>query len=254
MGMRRRRTTTRRRRVFRRRRMPAFRRKVMRIRRRTKRKAFKTTDIPRRMIKTLTYTYSAAIGAGAVGTWNQLPNFSANGAYDPYVAVGGGSPAHWALYASMFNHYTVLGSKMRLRIFPAQGANSCPIVGLIKVDDNAAFSGFAGAWNSAVKDTNAAYKIAQFGSDSFITLAKGYSPYKFFSVKDPSACDSIGASTSTVPADQVYFMSGYCAADLVSPPPAATITVEISYRLLPLTLHKPNPKQTIKINLSNQLK
>lgn len=223
----------RRRRVFRRRRgMPMFRRKIMRIKRRSRRKAFKATDIPKRMIKTLTYSYSLAIAEGAPGTWNQIHNHSANGAFDPYVALGGNSPAHWNLYASMFNHYTVLGSKMRVRFFPATGAASVPVVAAIKLDDDAAYSGFASAWNNTIKDTNVNYKISQWASDKHIVLTKGYSPYKFFSVKDPSACDSIGASTSSNPADQAYFMAAYCAADLVSPPPAATITIEISYRIL----------------------
>lgn len=232
-----------RRRVFRRRRrMPAFKRKVMRIRRRNRRKAFKTTDIPTRMIKTLTYSASFAIAAGAAGTWNQIQNHSANGAYDPYVPLGGNSPAHWNLYASMFNHYTVLGSKMRVRFFPATGTSSVPVVAAIKLDDNATFAGFSGAWNTAVKDTNVSYKISQWASDKHVVLTKGYSPYKFFSVKDPSACDSIGASTSTNPTDQAYFMAGYCAADLVSAPPAATVTVEISYRIL---FNEPKDNQTL---------
>lgn len=84
---------------------------VKRRRRRPLPKAF-----PRSMTTVLKYVQTVQLDAGASGVPAQY-NFRANSIYDPDLTGGGGQPLARDQFFLLYDHYTVIGSRMKVKFF-----------------------------------------------------------------------------------------------------------------------------------------
>lgn len=73
------------------------------------------TGLPQKVMVKHKYvtTYATTIGSGLTPTYVVM---NANGMYDPEVALGGHQPMYFDQYAGLYNHYTVIGSRVKFTI------------------------------------------------------------------------------------------------------------------------------------------
>lgn len=187
---------------------------------RTRRTA--ATEFPDSKIRVLKWNYIQEIGAGTAGTWNQCQPIRANSFYDPLVAVGGPTPQHYTHYANMFDHYTVISSRLKVRLFPYQGQATVPVCLAMKLDDDGTFTGFSSTWYEMNKDAKVRSKLIQLGPDRMGSISMNFNAFKFFGSKELR--ESFGAGIASNPTEQAYFLPGYCACNTAAAPPACTVT------------------------------
>lgn len=128
--------------------------------------------------------------------------FSANGLYDPNVTGGGHQPLGFDQIMPMYDHYTVIASKITITFFNDDSSNK-QIVG-VRLSDNTS-SGVAADVSNIQENGGGKYVwLNQKGNDGdMCTMTLGCSPKKYFakSLNDDTYKGGIGAN----PADQVYF-------------------------------------------------
>jgi len=93
-------------------------------------------DIGKGFPKRLTFTHKYkqyVYMASAAGALN-LQNFSANGLYDPNLALGGHQPMYFDQLTALYNHYHVMKSKIKITAIRT-GTNSNCIMVLYLDDD-----------------------------------------------------------------------------------------------------------------------
>lgn len=128
--------------------------------------------------------------------------FRASSIFDPdYTGVGHQPMSHdqWALF---YNHYTVIGSKIRFK-FSSSTAGTEPIVcGVILNDDASAPS----TVSSLIEQGRGGYTMLDTKSRSVITLKKGYSARRFHNVADVKDVDRLSATFGTNPTENAFFV------------------------------------------------
>lgn len=151
--------------------------------------------------------------------------FSANSIHDPNVTGVGHQPMGHDTWASLYNHYVVLGSKITIKVAPKIVA-STSMVGVLLTD----------AATPPYSDSDT-YQEARKGSVRMIseeqgkpvTLVSKFSAKKFFNVKDvKDNVNRLGADSNVSPTEQAYYIiwvqskSGTINADY-------TVIVQIDY-------------------------
>lgn len=158
--------------------------------------------------------------------------FRANSIYDPDSTGVGHQPMGRDIWAQVYNHYTVIGSKITATMVPSGTSNYQATFG-ITIDDNATPADQT--INTLIERGNSVYKqflnSYQYNSQSVSVLRKGFSARKFFHIKNIR--DNIltyGAEQGSNPTDQAYFLvwvgSNSADIDLVS------VQVTIEYLVL----------------------
>lgn len=92
---------------------------------------------PKRMVMTHKYNEQIVLTTGGAGALNYT-TWTCNGMYDPLTSVGGHQPMYFDQMAALYNHYTVIGSKIVVRVISttAQTPNNVPLtVGCFINDD-----------------------------------------------------------------------------------------------------------------------
>lgn len=134
--------------------------------------------------------------------------FSANNIYDPNVTGTGHQPLFHDQYAAMYDHYLVLGSKIRAQFYV--NSNSVTYAGAvgIKIDDNANTTSLVETLLEH-NSRNISYRMMYCRTDSSPSMAvvkQYYSPRRFFGFRNPrDARDSIGAACGASPTEQCYY-------------------------------------------------
>lgn len=128
-------------------------------------------------------------------------HFSANGLYDPNVTGGGHQPLGFDQVMPMYDHYTVIGSKITITAFNNDTVNK-QIVGIRLAD---ATSSTSTDMANLMENGGGKYVwLNTKGADGdSVTLTLGCSPKKFFqkSLND----DTYKGNVSSNPFDQVLF-------------------------------------------------
>lgn len=88
---------------------------------------------PKRMVMTHRYCEQVSLTSTA-GVLNKY-QWSCNGMYDPNVQVGGHQPYYFDQMMALYNHYTVIGSKIKITVVPASSNTTATFVGVYKDDD-----------------------------------------------------------------------------------------------------------------------
>lgn len=172
----------------------------------------------------MTHKYHEVVGltstTGVVGTYK----FQCNGMYDPNTTGTGHQPMYYDQMAAIYNHWTVIGSKIIIKITPTTGSSVPFYITLAQNDDSVATGGI---------DANAEYGSGRrllFGAstDSVKTMSNKWSAKKTFGGSVLGNDNLQGSSAGVDPSEKTYWHINLQAADQVSTQ-SVIIDVLISY-------------------------
>lgn len=189
--------------------------KVMRRRRRAYRKkryakrsvlSFSKAPMPNRFATKLRYAESFSINpptGGVAGTYV----FVANGLYDPNVTGTGHQPRGFDQFMTMYDHYTVIGSKITAT-FTSAGivGTSGPLTVGIALKDGTLTASNKNDYMEG-RNVKSGVLLRAAGSDEAhkITLSKSFSTKKFLGVSHPLSSNVLRGSVSSNPIEDAYF-------------------------------------------------
>lgn len=178
----------------------------------------------------LRYCVNTAVAAGPPGVMTILDRYRANSIWDPNFEVGGNTVLDHTRWASLYNHYTVMGSKITYTISPVDAITG--MVFLTKLDDDGTafiasnlYTGWAGDPRVKMK----AFNLTSYTSQAQFKFSRTFSARKFFNLKNPADVDSVSAQMGANPADQAFYCAAVQAANLGDATPRFTLTVNIDY-------------------------
>lgn len=129
--------------------------------------------------------------------------YRAGSVFDPEFAIGGHQPMYYDQYATLYNHYIVHGSTIRVTITP-EGSSAWPFPAFLTLtgDDNATDGGSA---TTIMERSRAKHvTVPQFGTDGVVYhLTHSYKKDKIFkNFKNAELQAGVGAN----PTDDWYYM------------------------------------------------
>lgn len=163
--------------------------------------------------------FSLANTAGAIGTHV----FSANGMFDPDITSTGHQPYYFDQLTGIYNHYTVIASKLRLTCMNASAIGNPSLVN-VYLDDNAASSA---ALTTRLEQNTASTRLIEPGAAP-VTIPKSFSAKANFG-GNPLSDPNLQGTAAANPTEQMYYLitvadpSGTAAATTVD------LLVEIDY-------------------------
>jgi len=157
-------------------------------------------------------------------------SFRANSLFDPDYTGSGHQPMGFDNIMPFYNHYTVIGSKIRVRFISAEITNTMPQVCGILMNGEQTLS--LPNWQNLAEQGNLTYghMIQNTGDSSCeIQLTRTFSASKYFGRKGILTEDDFRGTATTNPAEQAYFHLFVCPADNSSNTGGARAIVEIEY-------------------------
>lgn len=160
--------------------------------------------------------------------------YRANGPYDPVVAVGGHQPMGYDQMSLLYNHYVVLGAKLTATFTPrvANATGAAVISGIELTDDTTVATT---PRYTILEQRKGLYRTITTSNDKPFTVSRKFSAKKFFNVKDvKDNVTRIGATNSSVPAEEAYFRIFMMSGDIgvADDPPAFNCLVTLDYIIL----------------------
>lgn len=160
------------------------------------------------MSKLTKLRYSEEISIDAV-TSAQTYSFLANGLYDPNVTGTGHQPMNYDTWQSVYDHYTVIGSKINVRWIPNVTTNALPgIMGIALTDDGTLTSGQSLQYLIEQKLVSVnKHVIGIVSSGKYSQVTKTFSAKKFFGKPNNTMIgdDEYRGSSATNPNEKAYF-------------------------------------------------
>lgn len=175
---------------------------------------------PKQLFNTLKYVEQRAISTAGGFAFYQ---YSCNSLVDPNTTGAGHQPAYFDQLIAVYDHYTVLRSRIKITPCP-NSTNTSPWIFTIYVDDD----------TTTVSTVEQALE-QNLTSKSFFMLPASEGPKSMYLSWDaakvfgpnPQAQDSLQGTGSTSPSEQSYFT--FVVQDLASTTTAFTALVEIEY-------------------------
>lgn len=138
--------------------------------------------------------------------------FSANGLYDPYLGAGGGQPMYFDQLTALYNHYTVIASKITVRIVPAGTSVQNPYRIILWTNDDTTTTPTV---DGIAEQKGAITRLCTGGvNPSQIVLSKGWSLKRTFSGNVASS--QFEGNSTTNPTEQSVFQLTFRTLDGVS--------------------------------------
>ena len=169
--------------------------------------------------------------AGGLATYN----FSANGMYDPDVtALLNHQPLFFDEKMSAYNHFHVLGSKIKVTCIPTgngQSSNQVPGAFGVNISDNTVFPYTSFAQIVESNQNKGKYRSYSNSMSGANTAGRAPSIIQKFSAKKMFAnplADTLKGSVATNPTEQAYFQIWSASVDSNDPSPTAFL-VEVEY-------------------------
>lgn len=159
--------------------------------------------------------------AGALATYI----FRANGMYDPNATTVGHQPMHFDQMTALYNHWTVIGSRCRIKVHPA-AVGTTPSVAVLWIDDDATTTMTSVAAICEQAKGNKYLNISGISNTENTYFNRKWSAKKTFP-GSTLANDSLKGTASADPTEQSYYKFSFQTVDLTN----CTIyfTVEIEY-------------------------
>lgn len=159
--------------------------------------------IPNRFATKLRYadnfTLQPVSGLVAAHLWN------ANSCYDPDVTGTGHQPRGFDQFMAMYDHFTVIGSKITAWFCGSSGSatNSPTMIGIALKD----FTTLPSTKNDYMEGRNVVSTMLAFDNETHEVkkLTKTFSTKKFLGVSKPLASSVLRGSASADPAEDAYF-------------------------------------------------
>jgi len=153
----------------------------------------------------MTHKYEEIISltstTGALATYR----FNANGMYDPNTSGTGHQPLFFDQMTALYNHYTVIGSRITLTVMNQTSSGVAGTVGVIYNDDTAtAYTDITGFGEQSAGRT----RMIPGGANTTFVLGLKYSAKKTFGGSILSNT-SLQGTASANPSEASYFDIGY---------------------------------------------
>lgn len=176
--------------------------------------------IPNRKTVKLRYVVNYSVNPGADAP--DIMRFKANAIHNPmdlttatnkpYTLGGAGvdtaNPLYYGLWKDLYNHYTVLGSKITVKVIGASGTNTSPAYLAIKSDDDQTLAGVGDGGRTLMLQKDTRYKIFPPRCDvskGSVKVYRKFSTKKFFNVTDVKDNDDLRALFDQDPGELAYF-------------------------------------------------
>lgn len=184
----------------------SFRKKRPSRRRRFSRKnlVLSKAPIPNRFSTKLRYSESITVNPGIAGVAG-VHVMNASSCYDPNTTSGGHQPRAFDEWMTMFDHFTVIGSKITAQFsVNGQSADRAIVLGVNLKDDGTVYTDK----NDYMEGRNVSSKLISGGATGdarTCTLTKFYSPKKFLGISKVMAGSVLRGNASSNPAENAYF-------------------------------------------------
>lgn len=135
--------------------------------------------------------------------------FRANGLYDPDYTGTGHSPAGYTSMAALFNHYIVMGSKIKVTWSndPGNTSGDPPTRCGVFLNDDVTLASLN--YQDLIENGRGQSRLVGSGNANFYSTTSTtgtYSPRKFFNIVDPQdKSDTIGAGIAGNPSEEAIF-------------------------------------------------
>lgn len=150
--------------------------------------------------------------------------FSCNGMYDPNITGTGHQPMYFDQVSALYDHYTVIGSKIKYTVVPTGTTAQVPYKIITWINDDTTTTGTA---DSLAENKFAKVRLCQGGlNPDRIILTNNWSAKKFFS--SPMANDELKGTAAANPTEQSYFQISFRSLDGVSTV-SVYLFVEVEY-------------------------
>lgn len=163
-----------------------------------------------------------------------LYDFRANSVFDPDVALGGHQPMGFDQWATHYQHYTVIGSKIKVRPIANGGADSVTTpcyYGCVLAAQSSSISGLSvsALLEQRLGRHGVAGNFRQQGTTTQPWVKQYFSARKFFRNRNPTGQSQLSAQVTTNPSELAHFLI-WCGGILASDDPSLLhFEVEIDY-------------------------
>jgi len=177
---------------------------------------------PKRMVMTHKYADSLALTStlGAIG--KHL--FSCNGMFDPNASGGGHQPLYYDQMAALYNHYTIIGSRIKLTVTPQNSTEDTYYIGCW-LDDDTTTTNITSLTDIAER-TSGKLRLISSNSNNVYRFSNNWSAKKTFGgsiLGNDNLQGTIGAN----PAENTYFGIGIQTASANTA--VCEVLIEITY-------------------------
>lgn len=161
--------------------------------------------------------------------------FRANSLFDPNFSGSGHQPMGFDNIMPFYNHYTVIGSKIKVTFQSFDTVASTPtVVGILL---NGEQTPSLPSWDNLAEQGNLTYSIMSplgsaattFTPANMTSLTKGYSAHRYFGRRGIITEDDFRGTASTNPVEQAYFHIFVCPANNSTNNGSIQAIVEIEY-------------------------
>lgn len=179
---------------------------------------------PKNMV--MTHKYCDVIAITCASGVPQPYVFSCNGMYDPNITSTGHQPLYFDQMSALYNHYTVIGSKITCRFTPLTSANQLvpTYVGCF-INDDATVS--SGTLSTLLENSLVKTRLIAYGNTKTTSLTHKWSAKKYFP-GSTLANDNLQGTIASNPAEQSTFTLFACSLDTTTSVQIYA-EVEISY-------------------------
>lgn len=199
-------------------------------------KAYKRTKriaqgFPQSIVAKLRYCEAGVIDSGG-GTGTFV--YNACSLYDPSTTALGHQPLGFDQYSALYDHYVVLGSRIKITFWTENAATTYASIVGVKLDDD----NLLGTTNveQVIEQANALTKYrflrnnSTSGDNTIVSLKQTYSAKKFNGVKDVlDNKATIGAPVNASPSESAYYILFVAHPDGTTDIPAINFNVQIDY-------------------------
>jgi len=179
--------------------------------------------IPKQFYNTMKYSEMVSFNLGITSLGSYL--FSANGLYDPNISGTGHQPMYFDQLTALYDHYTVLKSKIKMTLLSTNGWTGSVVMSLGTDDDTTLVAAASHViWERPTFKTKLMNPAVE---PSQCVLTNSWDAKKVFG-GDPQSKNELSGSSSANPTEQTYWVV-YCDALPAGISLAVTIKVEIEY-------------------------
>lgn len=183
--------------------------------------------LPKRVVTTLRYA-----GYRDLTSTSGLHNtyrYSCNGIYDPDITGAGHQPMYFDTLMAIYNHYTVIGSKIVVKVVPKSATQGPGAFGVFINDANTSTMQQVG--NVYEQSSGTDIKLIAPGQSSPLYVSKTWSAKQTFG-GSILGNDDLQGSASANPVEQSYYDIVY--QDLTTSPTTATVQlfIELQYTVV----------------------
>ena len=189
-------------------------------------RAFNSNPFPPKLYNTLRYSEQVIVNTSDSlnGCGSYL--FQANNLYDPNYTGTGHQPLYYDQLTGIYNHWTVISSKMTIRV--QRVSNPVQVQCVLLLDDDATL-GTTNNINLLTERSGAVFGAADPGNGLLLTLSKTWSARKWFGA-NPLDNDNLQGTVSAGPSEGVYY--GFMVQDLTGTSQSVACHVTMEFNVI----------------------